>query len=267
MSRLPLLAVLLLMPALLTAQPQTLTHPQQLDLLAQANRSFEQALSSTDPRQAEGYYRQAIKGYERLIDAGVRNAKLHYNLGNAYLRVDDLGRAIAHYRRGLRLEPGSPRLQANLRHARSQRIDEVEPGERSAILSPLLFWHDDLRLSTQTTLAVLAFLLAWAGVFARLFWRRAGVAWLIAGAALFCLLLTASALLVHHRNAPGRHGVVVAHEVPVRKGNGDSYALQLAQPLHPGTEFTVLERRGDWLHVQLDNGTQGWIRRGLAAVW
>ena len=37
----------------------------------------------------------------------------------------------------------------------------------------------------------------------------------------------------------------------------------MAQPLHPGTEFTVLERLGDWLHVQLDNGTQGWF----AAVW
>ncbi len=267
MSPLPLLAALLLLPALLVAQPQTLTHPEQLDLLTQANRAFEQALSSRDPRQAEGYYRQAIKGYERLIDAGVRNAKLHYNLGNAYLRVDDLGRAIAHYRRGLRLEPGNRRLQANLHHARSLRVDKVAAGNRSAVLPSLLFWHDDLRLSTQTTLAILAFLMVWAGAFVRLFRRRARVVWLIAGAALLCLLFTASALLVHHRNTPGRYGVVVAREATVRKGNGDSYALQLAQPLHPGTEFTVLETRGAWLHTQLENGIQGWIRRGHAVVW
>ena len=267
MSRLPLLPTLLLLPALLAAQPLTMTHPEQLDLLTQANQAFEQALSSGDPRQAEGYYRQSIKGYERLIDGGVRNAKLHYNLGNAYLRVNHLGRAIAHYRRGLRLEPGNPRLQANLRYARSLRIDKMEAGNQSAILPYLLFWHDDLSLSAQTTLAVLAFLLVWASAFARLLRRRVRAVRLIAGTALFCLLFTASALLVHHRNAPGRHGVVVAREAAVRKGNGDSYALQLAQPLHPGTEFTILETRGAWLHVQLENGIQGWIRRRHTVVW
>ena len=267
MSRLALLPFLLLLPALLAAESRMLTRSDQLDLLTRANRAFEQALSSGDPRQAEGYYRQSIQGYERLIDAGVHNAKLHYNLGNAYLRVDDLGRAIAHYRRGLRLEAGNPRLQANLRYARSLRIDKMEAGNRSAILPHLLFWHDDLSLSTQTTLAVLAFLLVWAGAFARLFRRRFRVVWLIVGAAMLCLLFTASALLVHHRNSPGRYGVVVAREAAVRKGNGDSYALQLAQPLHPGTEFTVLETRGDWLHTQLENGIQGWIRRGHAVVW
>ena len=87
------------------------------------------------------------------------------------------------------------------------------------------------------------------------------------GAALFFLLFTASALMVYYRNAPGRHGVVVAREAAMRKGNGDSYALQLAQPLHPGTEFNVLETRGAWLHIQLENSIQGWIRRGRAVVW
>ncbi len=76
-----------------------------------------------------------------------------------------------------------------------------------------------------------------------------------------------STLMMHHRNPPGRHGVIVAREAAVRKDNGDSYALQLAQPLRSGTEFTVLETRGVWLRVRLENGAQGWIRRGHAVVW
>ena len=40
----------------------------------------------------------------------------------------------------------------------------------------------------------------------------------------------------------------------------------MAQPLHPGTEFTRLETRGDWLRVRLENGVQGWTRCGYAVA-
>jgi uncharacterized protein YgiM (DUF1202 family) len=58
----------------------------------------------------------------------------------------------------------------------------------------------------------------------------------------------------------------VAEEVVVRKGNGESYTPQLPQPLHAGTEFIVLEERGSWLAIQLDNGISGWIRHNSATL-
>src|SRR5215470_19112395 len=110
------------------------TYAQQLVQLEQANRAFEQALASPTPQDAQGYYQQAIAGYEQLIAAGIHNAKLYYNLGNAYFRLNDLGRAILHYRRGLRLEPGNRQLQANLSYARSRRVDQIEiSGQRSLL--------------------------------------------------------------------------------------------------------------------------------------
>ena len=45
------------------------TYAQQLMQLEQANQAFEQALTSPTPEAAEGYYRQAIAGYEQLIAA------------------------------------------------------------------------------------------------------------------------------------------------------------------------------------------------------
>ena len=82
-----------------------------------------------------------------------------------------------------------------------------------------------------------------------------------------CVLLSSSALFVHLQHTTRRHGVLVADGVEVRKGNGESYALQLSQPLHRGTEFLVQEERGAWLALQLDNGVSGWIRREQAVLW
>ncbi len=106
----------------------------------------------------------------------------------------------------------------------------------------------------------------WSCAFAHLFWRRAALLWGLAGAAFFCLVLTASTLFTHSQHSTRPAGVIVAEEVVVRKGNGESYAPQFPQPLHAGTEFEVLEARGSWLAIQLDNGTSGWIRRESASL-
>lgn len=258
-----LLLGLLATPA--TSQPSTTQ--QQRVLLEQANHAFEQALASGDAQEAQGYYQQAIDGYERLIASGVQNAKLYYNLGNAYFLRHDLGRAILNYRRGLRLEPGNRRLQANVRYARSQRIDQLGASVRQALVARLLFWHDDLSLQVQVTLALTGFLLLWTGAFMHLFWRRPPLLWFMAGAALVFLLFAGSVLVVHAQHTTTRHGVIVAQEALVRKGNGESYALQFPQPLHPGAEFDVLETRGAWLHIRIENGASGWVRQEHAALW
>jgi tetratricopeptide (TPR) repeat protein len=262
--------MLWLLPGLLAGPSITLTRQQQLVLLETANSAFAQALVSRDAQQEQHYYQQAIGAYEQLIAAGVQTARLYYNLGNAYLRRNDLGRAIGQYRCGLRLEPGNPRLQANLRYARSLRQDPIDPQisqPAQALVPSLLFWHDDLSLPTQVLYAGIGFIVAWGCAIAHLFWRRAVLRWLLAGAVVVCVLFSGSALTVHVHHATARHGVIVAEAVPVRTGNGDSYALQLSQPLRPGTEFVVLEERGAWLQVRLENDAKGWIRHEYVMLW
>jgi hypothetical protein len=245
---------------------QALTSTQQLALLEQANQAFEQALTSPEPQAAQSYYQQAIAGYEQLVASGVHNAKLYYNLGNAYFRRNDLGHAILYYRRGLRLEPGNRQLQANLSYARSQRVDQSNVSRQPSLWQQFFFWRHALRMQTQWALALAAYLLVWGCAVAHLFWPRPTLRWGLGGAAFVCLVFAGSTLLTHYQHTSTRAGVIVAEEVVVRKGNGESYAPQLPQPLHAGTEFEVLEERGSWLAIQLENGTSGWIRRESASL-
>src|SRR5919197_1709802 len=64
---------------------------------------------------AQGHFKEAISGYEALVRAGQLSANLFYDLGNAYFRTGDFGRAILNYERALALEPHHPEAQANLR--------------------------------------------------------------------------------------------------------------------------------------------------------
>lgn len=244
----------------------SLPQAQLSSTFERAQRAFEQAVASTDPATAHGHYRQAVAAYEQLLAAGVSNAKLYYNLGNAYFRLNDLGQAILQYRRGLRLEPGNRRLQANLSYARSRRVDQIERSDRQALWARVLFWQDDLSLQTQWSCVLLGYGIAWLCALAHRLWRRPAWLWGLGIAACASGLFALTAWSTHTYHTTARIGVIVADEAVLRKGNGESYTPQLPQPLHAGTECEILETRGTWLSIRLENGTSGWLRRDAVAL-
>ena len=72
---------------------------------------------------------QAIKGYESLVESRQWNPTLFYDLGNAYFRKGDSGRAILNYERALALDPNHAEARANLQLVRDQaRALELAPG-------------------------------------------------------------------------------------------------------------------------------------------
>src|SRR5213596_3963306 len=85
-------------------------------VLGQADVEFAKA----NQEYAQGFFKEAISGYETLVRAGQWSANLFYDLGNAYFRTGDFGRAILNYKRALALEPHHPEADANLQIARDE---------------------------------------------------------------------------------------------------------------------------------------------------
>src|SRR6201997_4435767 len=85
-------------------------------LLAQADAEFAKA----NQEYAQGHFKEAISGYEAVIRAGQWSANIFYDLGNAYFRTGDFGRAILNYERALALERHHPEAAANLQIARDE---------------------------------------------------------------------------------------------------------------------------------------------------
>src|SRR5215813_815453 len=77
---------------------------------------------------AEGHFKEAIASYEGVVRAGQWNANLFYDLGNAYFRTRDFGRAILNYERAIALDQHHPEATANLQIARDEaRALELQP--------------------------------------------------------------------------------------------------------------------------------------------
>jgi len=218
----------------------------------------------------EKLYEKAILSYEKIINEGrIQNAKLFYNLGNAYFLKEDIGKAILNYRRAEKLDGADADIRKNLEFARSRRIDKIAPKTQERVLETLFFWHYDLSLRTRFILACLFFAAGCICVTAMIWLgrtRRGGptVAAVIAAGLMLCF---AASVAVESRRAEAVVcGVITAQDVTARQGDGQGYPESFKDPLHSGTEFDLLEHRPGWLHIELPDDSDGWIPDNCAEL-
>lgn len=211
------------------------------------------AFAKANQAYGEGRFQEAVDGYRSLVDSGRWHAHLFYNLGNAWFRLGDFGKAILHYERALALDPHHPEASANLRLARDQaralelRKDRIEKY---------------VAMATPTQYAIAAAIAFWFVLFGltRLFFspRRSGGRMALVAGALLVFGLSSFALYTLENGARGRAlAIITGKEIEARLATADNASSILTLPA--GSEVKVLSQRGDWVYAALPNDQRGWI--------
>ena len=218
-------------------------------LVAQTDTDFAKA----NQEFAQSHFKEAISGYETLVRSGQWSANLFYDLGNAYFRTGDFGRAILNYERALALERHHPEAAANLQIAR----DEARALELPQ--SPPERYLQFASINQYSIAAVIGFWLAIFVIVTMIFARRrsaTAIALLIPA-----LLLSAGAIYAVYALEYGNNGnsvaIVTGKDVQARLATADTANSILALP--PGSEIKILSTRGDWVYAALPNDLRGWI--------
>jgi hypothetical protein len=261
MSRIAVALVVLLAFTGVARSASELTHEQRRETLIEAQRDYDRAIAQlrSDPVAAKSAFQSAADRFQLAADSGAENGVVRYNLANAYLQAGDLGRAILNFRRAERLIPGDARLRANLDYARTLVRSQIAASGSRSLMNALLAWHH--RTSTQTRWVVFAaaYTALWVALVIRQRRSIAGLSMVVViGAVLAAGLGLSVASDLKGWGRPSS-GVILIDDVTVRKGNGLGFEPQFAQSLHSGTEFELIERRGDWMNVRFRDGKSGWI--------
>jgi len=252
-----------------TSASAALSSGEVRDNLAAGEQAFHRAmeLDRSDPEAARAYYEDAILNFERIVnEGGIRNGELYYDIGNAYFRVGDLGRAILNYRRSSLYMPNDPNLRQNLEYARNRRADRIERKEQENVYRTLFFIHYDIPSRAKLIIFAACFAAVWISAGARLFVRAGSLKVILVIAGIASAIFLAS-LVVDAVSFAGRPpGVITANEVTGRMGDADSYQPSFKEPLHAGTEFKLLEKRAGWWRIELESGDATWIPTGSAEL-
>ncbi|HMA76013.1 MAG TPA: tetratricopeptide repeat protein [Candidatus Krumholzibacteriaceae bacterium] len=233
----------------------------QNDLEA-AQEAFQNGLEheESNPQAARDYFRSSILHYRRMIDeGGVRNGKIYYNIGNAYFRLNDLGRAILNYKRSALYIPNDDNLTRNLKYARSRRKNKIEEKERERVLKTLFFLHYDLPYSVRFIVFSVFFALVWLAASVYIFVRSGKLKIVIVLFAVLCGAFFTSLMIEKINFTTSPEGVIIVDDTVARKGDAETYQPSFTDPLSAGTEFELIEDRGRWWQIELVNGERCWI--------
>jgi tetratricopeptide (TPR) repeat protein len=208
------------------------------------------------------HYREAIASYEELIGKGYRSYQLYYNLGNAYYRNNELGKAIYYYELARKLEPDDEDVRINLAIASAKTIDKIDSKENFFITAVKTNVLSSFSTKTWGWLSIVTLMLFAALFFAFVNSAAAMIKRVCFFASLFFLamffvtyFLGYSAVKAKYEN---KFAIIIAREVKVM--NEPTQAATSRFSLHEGTKIRVVENNGDWLLIKLDNGNEGWVK-------
>lgn len=207
-------------------------------------------------------YKQAIQYYERILASGQTSARLHYNLGNAYYKDNQLGKAIYQYELAKKLDPRDEDIKVNLKIANSKIIDKIEGKENflaGAIKSGIYTMHTPTGWAWLSIGFVLFALLCLVGfIVSRKLLLKRIFFWLgLIGAIKFIVILVIGFGALHNLNKKSQ-AIVTSQVVQVLNAPNGSAKAKFS--LHEGTRLTVLSTNEEWTSIQLANGNEGWIR-------
>ncbi|MBX3379037.1 MAG: hypothetical protein KF805_02995 [Phycisphaeraceae bacterium] len=255
------------------------------ELFESGNAKFRAGLelAKSDREAADAKFGEAAGAWREVARmGGIRNAKLETNIANASLLAGDVPGAILAYRRALQINPTDSAIQSGLAAARRSAGTEAlalgnsakakeEAGRSGGLRGTIDALGAVLQRASQwATNAVATRTLLVAGVmFYAAFFIGASLrilGWLrFSGYALaalaVCTVLAFGPLAVREIQAGRRtEAVVLASNVIARNGPAELYDPAFQEPLRPGLEVEITQRRGSWAQIRLRDGRSAWVR-------
>jgi tetratricopeptide (TPR) repeat protein len=212
------------------------------------------AFEAANKMYDEGKYAEAAAAFERLSQSGQASAAVYFNLGNAYFKSGQLGRAIAAYSRSEELAPRDQDVHANLQFARNQVQGPTLASNR---------WQQFLNKLTVNEWTVAACGLVWIWLLLLVLSQckpslKSTLRNYIIGTGIIAGLTCACFGGSYAEARSGRRAFVVARDAVVHNGPLDESPN--AFTVHDGAELRVLDQKDEWLQVSAGN-RMGWLKK------
>ena len=220
------------------------------ELFDQANKAY-----------TKGQYTKAIEQYESIISSGDVSTELYYNLGNAYWKNKQLGKAVLNFERVLKLTPSNVDAAYNLAIVEEQLVDDLDVIGTFFLKD---WWQSFYQALSSTAWVILTLLTVWASMGGLVIWLLGKERDLKKKGFLGGLILLGLSLLFFFAarsqgsfEANSQQAIVLEATIDLKNGP-DTQSTKLIS-IHEGLKVHLLDKIGSWYKVKLSNGEQGWL--------
>jgi tetratricopeptide (TPR) repeat protein len=224
--------------------------------LAAETEQWEEVFYRANQAYKEGRFEEAIDGYHQLIRSGHGNGHVYYNLGNGYIRLNQLGEAILNYERARLALPRDADLDFNLRYARDQ-IRDVVP-QSPSFLSTTFFWLKRLSLDELFWGFTIINVVFWGILCIRVFSQSEWTYYLFLVVLVLWFITGSSFGLKWYQVESDDRAVILQEELDVLAGL-DAKDTVLFK-LHEGIIVRNERSEDGWSLIHLQDGKRGWVQ-------
>ena len=224
--------------------------------------TYVPVLSDADSAYIQGDYLKAISIYESVIGNQGVNATLYMNLGNCWLKRDEIAKAILCYERAYLIDPSDPDIRFNLELARTKTVDKVSPVNQLFIVVWFKKLLAVLDINGWAVLTVVLFTLAIIMTGVLLLSKKRGARKISFSFGIIFLLLSILSIIfatTQMGNLRNRDtAIIMSPSVTVKStpsGSGTDLFI-----IHEGRKVQILDSSmKEWVEIRLEDGNTGWI--------
>lgn len=224
--------------------------------LAEARQDLIQEFAKYNKLYEEGKFNEARVGYQKLLTQIPSSGHLHYNIGNSWFKSGQYGQAIHHYLKAHQSLPRDEDVEANLSMAFRKTVD-IWDGRRDSPASAVLFWLNDFTLQEHIRAIIILNFLFWIILATGLTVRNETLdkaRQILTGLLVIAVLSTGARW--HMENFLT---VAVVSEKSLDVFSDEGNTNEVVLQLHEGAVLPVLDRKGEWIELELPNGKKGWV--------
>jgi tetratricopeptide (TPR) repeat protein len=228
---------------------------------AEAKGSPGAVFAEANAHYQSGDYAAAEREYRQILDQGIQNGYVYYNLGNACFKQKKLGEAIYYWEKARRELPGDSDVRENLQLANLLVVDRIDVPEDPI---PIRFASSLVHSFTiaQESKIILVFFILANGLFCiYLVARKPLLAfWALVGSLILALFLFAfigSMTWKIYQVDHVREGVIIEQKVDVHSGPGTENITVVT--VHEGILVRIRGESNGWFQISLSNGWNGWL--------
>lgn len=208
----------------------------------------------------DGDYAAAVTAYQAIENRGYSSSRLYYNMGNAYYKQGQIGRAILYYNRALVVSPSMDDARHNLEIAEAQTKDNIAVVPEFFLNRYMRTLRSTISCSAWSAMSVAFFgvMLLFLLIFllgSRIKVRKVGFYGAVVSLLLF-VVVTIFGVSARNSIIDRPAAIVMSSAISV-KSSPDRAATDLFV-LHEGTKAEVSSEVDGWSEITIADGKKGW---------
>lgn len=206
-------------------------------------------------------YETSAQVFEKLIKVDSLNPTLHYNLGTSYLRLQNTALSIYHLEKSLKLQPDYEPARINLNFAEKLKT-KVTKGNLPIPQQQMLYSvFNFLKPNTWAYLAIASMFLTVILLVVYRLNANTTAKKMLFTFSMFALAISVGSYFISKNQSDYllMHHYVIVKDKKVLLMNEPRSVAKISTTLNEGEKGFIQEETNQWIKIQLQNDTIGWV--------